>query len=255
MIDLSNPAARLEHWLQLANSKVPKTDQGKAKVHAHTTFGEVWGLDHETLTGQAELLHRGASMIALGGEVRARVEVADPVMGPAALEHYGEVEATLQRFMKPTLRLHEFLAPMTSLGWYSLSLCSRILTIGVTPQLLAEESHEDLLRQVRHLLDQVAAAGDLDEVDKTDLTARLREVELLLARVGVTGQETAQAAVDGLIGCVVRLAGRGSSVINHPVAQGVFGLINAIMAVTGLGADVAALAEGGLATLRQLGPE
>ena len=254
MIDLSNPAARLEYWLQTARSHVPANDKAKAQVHAHATFAKVWGLDNTTSAGQAELLRRGAAMIALGGEVRTRVEIVDPVMGVGALEHFGEVEETLRHFMRPTLRLHEFLAPMTNLGWYSLSLCARQLTVGTTPLPLEEAAHEGLLDQARDLIDRVAAAEDIDPESKADLLARLREVELLIGRVGISGQADAKAAVDGLMGCMVRLAFRGSSVVRHPVAKGVFALMSAMAAATGLGADVASLADGGLETLRELGP-
>lgn len=246
MVDLDNPAQMLEEQL-LAFKKQP------GGLAAFNAWASVWDLDRDTLEGRARFLSGVADLMDLTRTVRARAELGGPIH-EQALEKFPQIETCVFGMLTPNNQVSANLNHVDAAGWFALDLLSRLFANDGARADFTQNDEQGLITQTRDLIDQVVAAVDLSVEVRDDLVTRLREVEDLIRRARLRGSDSLQAAADGLFGCVVRLWVRTVEVGSHPVFVASINLITALATFTGMGADIASLADGGLAKLLELGP-
>ena len=94
MVQLNNPAARVQYWLEAGANKCAGTEA------VYPKWCELWDLDASDRVDRAEVMERGAALIRAGAEARRIAEelAASDAMAELALDDWTKVEETLARF-------------------------------------------------------------------------------------------------------------------------------------------------------------
>lgn len=135
---------------------------------------------------------------------------------PSSLRHYDEIEVCAERLAKQATNSGASLQPSSKAAdlhasalpgneaLYGLEACSRALHRWKREPVIDQSQLDELIRQVRDLVESVARSDGLAEDAKVFLIKRLREVETALLGSRVTGFADLEAALDRLTGSLVR---------------------------------------------------
>lgn len=258
---LDNPAARLQFWLRRAK-KLAEVATLDARNHPHSNvrtephlvrecWSAIWGLPSAGFRWEhLEFYKRGLAMIDQGVEVRIRVEASTNFMAPDALRYFGEVENALNYFAKaPDGSIVAMMDCIGTTGWHSLEMLSTLLRNEAPNPEVSGSSIDDLVKQVRELVDGILASSELSAEQKQVLTEKLSEVESALRRASIAGTDEVVRAIDGLMGGILRLNLRGLDVRGHPAMKAVWAFIGLVLGVVSFGGDVSSIVGGPFADL------
>jgi hypothetical protein len=226
---LDNPAGRLLALFQAAR----RIDQATAATKG---WSHVFGIE----TGDnVQFVERVGLMFKLAQEVRVRVEERVDEDPTIILEHFSQVEQTLENFFTiGNKHMQQFLANLDPRsGEYSLKLCSSILH-RVAPELPIEtDQAEDLRRQVEELIDETLSADDLEASVRAWLVKRLNEIRDVLINLKLHGAPGLELAKDRLVGGLAGKPSRIASLRDSKIAKSVAAFIVAVDVVVNFGAN------------------
>lgn len=233
---LDNPAGRLLAVVQAARSVNPG-------VNALAGWQEVLNAP----PGDHALFHsRVAQLFYLAGETRRTVESFPDEDPETILEHFPQVEATLEQFNRvAATNMQGFFAGLEiKSGDYSLRLCSSLLHRRAREAVIKSETVRDLQARIETLIQDVVDAGDLANALKEWTLDRLKEILEALRLQPLYGyqgfEESALKLIGGMVGKRDHAAGFSSS----KVKAGIVGLIMALDTVLNIGANVHELTAG-----------
>jgi hypothetical protein len=196
---LDNPAGRLLDILTRMRAQSP---QNVSVIDATLT---AFGIDKDTTDYRREYHLRVADMYALPADVRARVALYQEADPDELLSHMSEVDAVLSNMQNPARPVAEVLSPLTEIGLKMLRMCDRLLHNREPMPTLDTADRDELIQQVRDLVDAIRESDDLDAASKTYLVQRLLDVHDALIDFDLTGAIRLLDVTDRAAGSVERV--------------------------------------------------
>jgi len=256
---LDNPAARLQYWLQrgsdhAAAARAEESYPGMGRERPtpwriQTSWCFIWDLDVTRPPDRVEYMRRALGLLDAAKGVRSFAATTSNSLAEGVMSHFVEIEESLDYFMRsPDLEITAMMSEIDGTGWQTIRLMDQMMRDESREASVSPSALTDLITQTRELIDSLLRS-DLNDEDMTLLVSKVQDVEAGLIRARITGMATVQDAADGLMGALVRLHLRGVDVMKNPATILAFGLISAIMQITGFAADLGELASSPFAEL------
>jgi hypothetical protein len=192
---LDNPAGRLLWLIEQAR----KEDQTLAAINA---WANVFGVD---VGDRYALMCRCTDMVQLLQVTRAAVVELSDSDPDFHLRHLGVIETMLANFqMLEGQQIGQFLNRLTPEALYGLEACASLLHRECPEPTLTQADFEELVAQVRDLIDNTLRSDELDAEIKQYIVDRLRSVEDALIHIRITGIQGINVAADGAAGGLLR---------------------------------------------------
>lgn len=195
-----NPAERLYRLFKAV---------GEYPHHQHLAH-QAWGITLELPDVNAPLAFLNAANVML----RMTEQVTQEVRGlggrdaETILRHMPRVESTIGNFTHVfNMTLSEFLQPLGAEGMYCLELCSHRLSERWRQVPAPANEVKDLLRKVKQLLADVAAADDIPPDARIFITKHLLAVSVALNEARFLGWDGVEHAASAALGGIAKNPG------------------------------------------------
>jgi hypothetical protein len=234
--NLNNPAGRLRYWFDEAQQRDRQAD-------ALAVWAEVLTLDISTVRGRLDVFQAGAALMDLAEEVRAGMaELPAHFHAAALMADFDEVDRTLSNFFSVNgMTLERFFSQLQATGRRSLEYADLHLSTQRAEVFLDDSGRDDLLDQIRAVIDAVMNDKDLKADTRLFVIGRLRSVEGAVTKARLNGIAQMEAANDSLIGGILRHADLGVAWFKSDTGKRVAGLVVMIAGALGLNTDHLAL--------------